>query len=379
MSSGLPYLQKLRKAQLAEFAELTDLQDYEDENKPGLAIKLDKHLQANSTIFGNEGQLADYYRRTSQAGSSGSPVKRGSRASRGSGSASVETPVKAESTSNIGTAARSARRGQTQAREESGPADVPAPGAVTPAQPLVDVTSRNVSQHTPSSPLVEVADYSRRLPPSPAVVTEAIERQTTAWAQSIGEAWEGSGVQERTNSLRDTLSSVKAVEVIVTLLEAFSLIKEVLPLRYLATFPAIDAIHTPAIPIKIPDLFVLVDSSFWAPVSLWLLTSVFVPLITAFFFNISLRVAQTSNTGVQTRRSSINNRVNQTTFDPLSFNIAKAVVSYLVYAHGFTFWNLWGSNSLLTVNASIPFQYAGILTGTAIGAVGTLYEAILRK
>ncbi|KAL4967634.1 uncharacterized protein BDV14DRAFT_168925 [Aspergillus stella-maris] len=388
MSSGLPYLQKLRKAHLAELAELTALQDYEDDNKPDLAIKLDQHLQANSTIFSNEKSLEDYYRRT------GSPVKRGSRGGRGSASASVETPVKAESaSSNVGTVSRSARRRQTQAREVSGPDAVPAsapsqplidvavrsPEAVTPAQPLLESARRTVSQSTPSGPLVEVADYSRRLPPSPAVVTEAIERQTTAWAQTIGEAWEGSGVQERTNSLRETLSSVEAVEVIVTLLEAFSLIKQVLPLRYLATFPAIDAINTPALPIKIPDLFVLVDSSFWAPVSLWLLTSVFLPLSVAYFFNISLRVSQSNASGVQTRRSSLNNRVNQTTFDPLSFNIAKAIVTYLVYAHGFTFWNIWGSESLLTVDASIPFQYAGVLTGTAIGAVGTLYEAILRK
>ncbi|KAL4927257.1 uncharacterized protein BDV17DRAFT_292693 [Aspergillus undulatus] len=397
MSSGLPYLQKLRKAQLAEFAELTDLQDYEDDNKPDLAIKLDNHLQANSSIFGSEQSLADYYRRTSQASSAASPTKRGSasasKSSRaGSGSGSVQTPIKAES-SHIGSGARSARRRQTQARAEAEPSDVPASapsqplidvavrktGAVTPAQPLVDVATQDVPQQTPVAPLVEVAAHRRALPASPAVVTEAIERQTTAWRQSIGQAWEGSGVQERSDSLRETLSSVKAVQVIVTLLEAFSLIKEVLPLRYLATFPAIDAINTPAIPVKIPDLFVLVDSSFWAPVSLWILTSIILPLTVAYFFNINLRVAQTNITGIQTRRSSSINRTNQTTFDPLSFNISKAIVAYIVYAHGFTFWSVWGRDSLVTVNASIPFQYAGILTGAAICAVGALYEAILRK
>lgn len=244
-----------------------------------------------------------------------------------------------------------------------------------------------MSTVTPARPLLDAADQTaavdsaqrHRLPPSPAVVTEAIERQTTAWRQSIGEAWEGSGVQEQSNSLRTTLSSVKAVEVIVTLLEAFSLIREVLPLRYLATIPSIEAVHSPAVPIKVPDLFVLVDSAFWAPVSLWILTSVLLPLTVAYFFNISLQVTQSGSSGVQTRRRSSSASSVQTTFDPLSFNIAKAIAAYIVYAHGFTFWNIYGRDAITTVNASIPFQYAGILTGAAIGTVGTLYEAILRK
>ncbi|KAL4782652.1 hypothetical protein BJX76DRAFT_332128 [Aspergillus varians] len=392
MSPGLPYLQKLRKAQLTEFAEITDLQNYEDDTKPDLAAKLDDHLQINSTIFGTDERLADYYRRTSQSSqsSTASPVKRTSKASRAS--QSDNTPIKAEG-SSTSSVPKSARRRQTKAREESGPLDIPisAPSqplidvavrdvaAVTPARPLIEVAGQPTADRTPARPLEEVASYRNRLPPSPAVVTEAIERQTTAFRRSIGDAWEVSGVQECSNSLRESLSSVKAVEFIVTFYEALSLIAEVLPLRYLATVPAINAIHSPAISIEVPDLFVLVDSSFWAPVSLWLLTSVLLPLTVAYFFNISSQVAQSRSTGVQTRRRSSSITSAQTTFDPLSFNISKAIITYVVYAHGFTFWNIYGKDSLLTVNASMPFQYAGILTGAAIGGVGTLYEAILRK
>ncbi|KAL4803214.1 hypothetical protein BDV18DRAFT_145381 [Aspergillus unguis] len=380
--STLPYLQKLRKAQLTEFAEITDLQDYEDDTKPELIAKLDDHLQANSSIFGKDARLADYYRRSSPGLS---PTKKSSKASRGS-----STPIKAESADSQ--PPKSARRRAQKAREEAGPGDVPASApsqplidvavrdveAVTPARPLLEV-ARDGTDRTPANPVVEVPTPRSRIPPSPAVVTEAIERQTTKLRESIGDAWESSGVQEHSNSVRTALSSVKAVEVIVTLIEAFSLIKEILPLRYVATIPAIDAIHTSPIPVKIPDLFVLVDGSFWAPFSLWLLTSLILPLTTAYFINISLQVAQNSNAGVQTRRSSNANRAAQATFDPLSFNVAKAIVTYVVYAHGFTFWNVYSREALLTVNASIPFRYAGVLTGTAIGAVGTLYEAILRK
>ncbi|KAL3469967.1 hypothetical protein BJX99DRAFT_59566 [Aspergillus californicus] len=347
MSTGLPYLHKLRKAQLTEFAEVTDLQDYEDYTKPDLAAKLDEHLQSNKTIFETDERLSDYYRRLSQSSGRMSPVKKESKGD--------ITPIKEE-------APRSVRRRTTRQKEE----------------PVPEVTDESdVPARTPSRTLAEVAV---QLPPSPAVVTEVIDRQTIAWRKSINEAWKESGVQESSDSLRATLSSVQAVEVIVALLEAFNVIKEVLPFRYLATIPAIDVLHSPAFPVKIPDLFVLVDSSFWAPVSLWLLTSVFVPLTVAYFCNISLQVAQShGGPAAHTRRSSSRIARAQASFDPLSFNIAKALVAYVVYAQGFTFWNLYADFTVQAVNASIPLQYAGILTGAAIGGIGTLYEAILRK
>ncbi|KAL4905190.1 hypothetical protein BDW74DRAFT_153197 [Aspergillus multicolor] len=398
MSTGLPYLHKLRKAQLTEFAEITDLQDYEDDTKPELAARLDEHLQTNSSIFGNDERLADYYRRSSQShASSGSPSKRTSRTSRASRASSLadNTPIKAETVSSgAASVTRSARRRPARTKVEATPSEVsvtsPTQAAIddvaardlaaeTSARPYADIISQDRAERTPRGPLVEVVAQSARLPPSPAVVTEAIERQTTELRKSIGDVWEKSGVQEGSDALRSALSSVKAVEVIVTLLEAFSVINQVLPWGYAATVPAIDAIHTPAISIKVPDVFILVDGLFWAPVSLWLLTSVLLPLTAAYFFNISLQVAQSNSTGVQTRRSSSLSRSNQSTFDPLSFNIAKAIISYLVYAHGFNFWNLFSGYALQAVNASIPFQYTGILTGSAIGVIGTLYEAILRK
>ncbi|KAL3462328.1 hypothetical protein BJX64DRAFT_259306 [Aspergillus heterothallicus] len=352
MSASLHYLERLRKTQLAELAEVTALQDYEDDNKPELAAKLDEHLQANRTIFGADDRLAEYYRRLSQ-GSRASPVKRESRETR-----SEASPIKEE-------APRSVRRRTTRPKEpkESKEDRDPTDESDVPAQ-------------TPTRALAEVAV---QLPPSPSVVTEVIDRQTTEWRKSISETWKNSGVLELSDSLRTTLSSARSVEVIVTILEALGVLKEVLPRRHVTTIAPIDALHTPAVPIKIPDVFVLVDSSFWAPVSLWLLTSVFLPLAVAYFFNISLQVAQSSGgPASRTRRSSIA-RNPQADFDPLSFNIAKALIAYLVYAHGFTFWNVYSRISVETVNASIPFQYAGILTGAAIGAVGTFYEAILRK
>lgn len=217
------------------------------------------------------------------------------------------------------------------------------------------------------------------LPPSPAVLAEAMERRTAEWTKRVEDTWVASGVKERSNALRSLLSSVKAVETLVLILEGSSVVKDLWPLRYLTTIPAIEAIHTPEIPLRVPDLFVLVDGSFWAPFSLWLLTSLFLPLVVAYFFNISWHTAQ-QQSGPSTRRGTAASRAAQsTTFDPLSFNIAKALIAYLVYAKHFTFWDLFSAFSVAKVNASVPGQWTGILTGTAIGLVGTLYEAILRQ
>lgn len=206
------------------------------------------------------------------------------------------------------------------------------------------------------------------LPPSPAVVTDAIDRQTAAWGKSINETWTSSGVIERSNALRSLLSSVKAIETLVLLLEGSGIIRQIWPLRYLTTVPAIEAIHTPEFALNVPDFFILLDGAFWAPFSLWLLTSVFLPLGTAYFFNLKATSTATRNSNSQ-----------RTNFDPLSFNIARALIAYLVYAKHFSFWDLYSGFTIDKVNASVPGEWTGMLTGTAIGLVGTLYEAILQK
>ena len=210
------------------------------------------------------------------------------------------------------------------------------------------------------------------LPTSPAVVTDAIDRQTAVWGRRINDTWVASGIKERSHALRALLSNVKAVETLVLALEGSNIIRELWPLRFLTTAPAVDAIRTPEFAIKVPDVFILFEGAFWAPFSLWLLTSLALPLGIAYFFNLSLQATQQpSGRGASPAK--------KTNFDPLSFNITKALIVYLVYARQFTFWDVYSTFSVDKVNMSVPGQWAGMLTGTAIGVIGTLYEAILRK
>ncbi|PLN79300.1 hypothetical protein BDW42DRAFT_173115 [Aspergillus taichungensis] len=335
MSAAVPYLQKLRKPQLAELAEITDLHNHEDYNKPELVLALDQHLQANRSIFASDRRLEDYYTRLAMRSRvASSPAKK---------------DLKREITPSTDGVTR---RRTTRPKEEPLPTD--------------DSDSPSLSR-TPARDLVTVQPP---LPPSPAIVTDAIDRQTAELRRSISEAWTGSGVEERSSALRATVSSAKAVQVIALLLEAVSLFYELLPLRYLTTIPAVRALHTPAYPIKVPDLFVLVDSVFWAPFSLWLLTSLVLPLVAAYFFNFRLN-------SVSSRRKEEGGGVGS--FDPLSFNLAKAIIAYFVYGRDFDFWGAYVYLTLHKVNMAVPGQWRGTVAGAAIGAVGALYEEILRR
>lgn len=214
------------------------------------------------------------------------------------------------------------------------------------------------------------------VPPSPAVVTDAIDRQTAKMREGIEHVWTASGVLERSHALRASLSSLKAIEAVVLFLEGGSVLKELVPLRYLTTLPAVEAVKAPAISIKVPDVFVLLTGAFWAPFTLWLLTGLFLPLVAAYFFNLSWQAATGGAQGpVRRGRSAASSRAS---FDPLAFNIAKALLVYKVYADHYTFCDMFSNFAIEKVNVSVPGQWAGMLTGTAIGAIGTLYEAILR-
>lgn len=183
-------------------------------------------------------------------------------------------------------------------------------------------------------------------------------------------------MSERSDALRTALSSVKSIEAVILSLEAIGLLRELVPLRFLTTVPAVDAIRLPEFGIKVPDLFVLLTGTFWAPFTLWALTSLVLPLTVAYFINLSLR-AQSSH-AYGTRRSA-SAAAATASFDPLVYNIAKGLIAYVVYSNHFTFWDVFSHFSVEKVNVSIPGQWPGLVASSFIGVVISLYEAILKK
>lgn len=254
---------------------------------------------------------------------------------------------------------------------------VPSPAVVSPtpaaARTVVRQSARQTPRQTPRQPavLATVVDPEPSLPASPAAITEAIDAQTLKLRESIEDAWTASGLVDRAHSLRAALSSVKAVEIIVLLFESGSLAKELIPIRYLTTTPPVQAAQIPAIPIRVPDLFVLLEGAFWAPFSLWFLTCLVLPLISAYFINLSWK----ASSGARRTRSASN----LAQFDPLTFNIVKALLVHVVFGNDFNFFGIYSRYAIGKVIDSVPGGGVGLLTGSAVGGVSALYEAILHR
>ncbi|KAJ5836252.1 hypothetical protein N7447_002278 [Penicillium robsamsonii] len=357
---SLPYLKSLKKPELAELADQTDLPHYDDYNKNDLVVVLDRHLRENRSIFSGLKSLSEYYSRLASPPRRGSPVKR----------ETARTPARTP-------ARRSAKK---EVKEEEVIEDmeevVPSPTVVSPTPAVARTSARQSARQTPrqtprQSIISPIVDPEPSLPASPAAIAEAIDTQTLKLRETIEDAWTASGFVDRAHSLRATLSSVKAVEILVLLLEGGSLAKALIPIRYLTTTPPVQAAQIPAIPIRVPDLFVFLEGAFWAPFSLWFFTCLLLPLISAYFINLSWKASSSAR---RTRSAP-----NLAQFDPLTFNIVKALLVHFVFGNGFNFFEFYSGWTIGKVIDSVPGGDVGLLTGTAIGGVGALYEAILHR
>ncbi len=207
------------------------------------------------------------------------------------------------------------------------------------------------------------------LPPSPSVVANAIDRKTQVIRTSVARAYEESGIIETAQATRETLSTVHAVQVFVLAFELYNLRKEVLGDKYFFTIPANSYIKSSAHEVKLPDLFLLFTTSFWGPVLLWSATSLFIPLVASYFFNLT---AKPSRSRSGTPHFTYN-------FDPLTFNIVKALLTFVIYGQDLTFGGWVDLEYVARINSAIYGGYQGVLVGTAIGALVTLYDAALKK
>ncbi|KAI9793244.1 MAG: hypothetical protein M1816_000665 [Peltula sp. TS41687] len=332
MSVVSPWLRGQRKHELVELAIAAGVQDYEHLRKIDLEVVLDQLLRKNEAVFSKNSRFFPFYIRAY------SPVKR-----ERAGSVTSDGDAKA-------IRVRTTRRA-TRAAEEVASTAASVASRTTPR--------RSISSLTQPIPL----------PPSPAVVADVIDTSTAELRSKVGNLWENAGIVERAEGLRDSLSSVVSIEALVLAIEAFGLRSQVLPFRYAFTIPAIAGLGSSGWPVHLPDLFLMLTSSFWSPVALWASTSLLVPLFFAYFFNLTLRNNQSPLESSQPIYR----------FDPLAFNVVKALFTYLVYGQNVNFGGLVGRETVDTVRAAVPGGSTGILIGSAVGALTSIYEAILRK
>ena len=126
-------------------------------------------------------------------------------------------------------------------------------------------------------------------------------------------------------------------------------------------------------PVHVPDLFLLLTSSFWSPTLTWLFTSTILPTLAGYFFNLSAANQPTRRTTRNTTPTP------DYVVDPLTFSIVKALISFVVYGQGVTFGGWLSEESIARINGSVYGGYKGILTGTAVTALISIYDAVLKK
>jgi len=200
------------------------------------------------------------------------------------------------------------------------------------------------------------------------VITDTIERQTAAVRRRVSALYEETGITENVDHLRELASTVHGIIAAALLVEATGLQRETLPWRFAFDFPAIKAIGTSSTGVYLPDFFVLLTPAFWSASLLWASTSLVLPLFLSYFVNLTKK-----HTGVKSRKAQDEN------FDPLVFNIAKALITYLVYAKHINFFGIVSDETIRRVNGAVFGNYEGILIGAAIGGLTSLYDAVLKK
>ncbi|KAI1105340.1 hypothetical protein F4804DRAFT_139866 [Jackrogersella minutella] len=341
MSGANSWLQRQRKTDLVALAEQVGLRNYEALKKSELELALDEYLAENADYpsFSSNPKLANYY--SSRARTVGSPVKRDS-------DGVLDRP-------------RIAKRRATKAPEE----------IVAPAESEDEPTSTSTAlARTPGRALSLASRIP--LPATPADVAEAVDRSTVAVRTHVVSLYRESGITEATRATRESLSTVTSVLFAISAFELYFLRPEILADRYAFTIPAFSYLGTKDFPVFVPDMFLLLTSSFWSPALLWTFTGAVLPSIAGFFVNLTVG----SHHGRVGRRSS---HAPDFVVDPLSFSIAKALISYVVYAQGITFGGWIDETSIARINTAIYGGYKGVLTGTAITGILAIYDAVLKK
>ncbi|CAM1501090.1 Fc.00g102520.m01.CDS01 [Cosmosporella sp. VM-42] len=370
MAARNSWLRAQLKGDLVELANSVGLQNmdeddglvqalYEGLKKTDLESALDEYLAENASRFASNPELTGYFNSRSKA--LGSPVKRESR--------SDELKV----------ARRRQTTTQTKLSEEVTPDDesatLPVRGISTatlnPPTALIPTPNRSLVQ-TPGRSLSQVAARIP-LPATPADVANAVDRSAVAIRQRASSIYQESGITEASNATRDALSTVTSVLFCVAAFELYHIRPEVLGSIFAFTIPAISFLGTPDYPVYLPDMFLLLTSSFWSPALTWAFTSFILPSFAGYFFNLN---ASRNPPAVRGRP-----RANSAEYvvDPLTFSIVKALVSYVVYAQGVTFSGLLSDTSIERLNGAVYGGYKGMLVGTAITGLVSIYDAVLKK
>lgn len=241
------------------------------------------------------------------------------------------------------------------------------------SEPSTSADSSALAPRTPGEPARRLTFASSvPLPPSPAVVADQIDRQTAKVRSSLAKVYNDSGIVESVDNFRDRISTTAFIQTAAIIIELAGLQEHVLPIKYLSMIPASETLGTPAIPLKVPDLFVMLTSDFWATSLLWLATSIVLPMAISYFFNLRLKAKSGGIRHAKDVHPSAQ-------YDPLTFHLAKGLIAWLVYGKHLTLLGWPASETSAKIDYFMPGGYQGVLVASGIGAITRIYEVVLRK
>jgi hypothetical protein len=222
------------------------------------------------------------------------------------------------------------------------------------------------------------------IPASPAQLAEVADQSFQVIKEKTTDLWNQTGIDYLRELIRENASSVATIQTLILLLEAAGL--QWNTLQTTPTISLTDSLSTwtNSQYLFIPDFLALLTSDWWAPATLWSLTSWVLPLIFSYFFNLTLR----TNTN---RKSSDR----QYPADPLTFNILKAILAYTAYRiptaspalagtpgsiqlHDLS-WGPFSADTVGVIRNNVPGGYHGLQIGAVVGVLVSLYDAALKK
>lgn len=242
---------------------------------------------------------------------------------------------------------------------------------------LVTRTPRTVSRRV-TQVLSEVD-----IPASPAQLAEVADQSFQVVKAKATDIWDRTQIDYFKEFLRENASSVASIQTMILLIEAVGLQWSTLQQTAVIVHDSV-AHSTGVTSFLVPDFTALLTAQWWAPATLWSLTSWVLPLVFSYFFNLTLR----SNTN---RRSSDR----QYPADPLTFNIVKAILVYSAFrvnvinpgvvgepgiAREVDYsWGPFSAETVEVVRNNVPGGFNGLQIGAWVGVLVSLYDAALKK
>lgn len=349
---------------------------------------LDAHLRKNATSLSGVSAFEDYYGK--RRATPGRPPRESTAAFAPSGGEDTSTevksvvkargrrPTKVKSEPEYAPASPhgSALSADHNYRDEGNASSPIAAAASTARSALATVSSglaRTTTALSPSGQLTTRTPAMRLRrpelpgPPSPADVADVVEYESSKMVSFLQNLYTGSGVTEYVEHVREMCSSVTGIQTTILLLEAFALQRSLMPWRYAFDIPATPM--TGSIAVSVPDLFVLLTGYYWTTTLLWAFTSIFIPALFAYFYNLTMRDVRRGTQRVQVARYPA---------DPMTYNVVKALVTWLVYARGVSF-GIIAPETADRVDMSIYGGHLSVIIGSGIGALAAMYEATQKK